>query len=153
MAVQYITAGEIDLAIGSTMRAALYVNDTGDARLLDTVERASARVEAALTSYGYTMPVPATVPDIVRQATLGIFLEYSYAMENGVEPPWLNDPALAELYGIGLADKIQTGAVLVPGMSVNDGAGAGGVVSVPSGKTVSGAAWQVFTAKDMRTIF
>ena len=134
----YITATDINAAVTSAVRVALFSDDVADAFLDDVIEKASALVKSAAHRAGYTSLGDTTTSQDIKMATLGQFLAVAYNRQQQELPA-----AFFEHFN--MLERIRTGALPLTDLTVNTGSAyAGGAKFSESNSSVTGARYNPF---------
>lgn len=133
----YIDATYIGAFIPSNVLVSLFVDDgvadTGDAKRTAVIAAAQSVVDAALVSaLEITVPLSDTVPEIVKQATLGQFALLAYGRKAIQVPEQFS-------IAIGLAEGIRSGKLSVPELAADTEAAIGGIIASETDESVEGS--------------
>ncbi len=133
MAAVYLTSADIDALVGTDVRTALFVDDTGNTHLARCIQLASAVIKSAAHRAGYTGLGDTTTDEQVIAATLGQFLVLMYNRKQQRVPPEFFEV-------VNMATEIREGRLPLLGLTASTtSAAAGGAAFSETNSSVSGA--------------
>lgn len=148
MAANYLADADINAAIGSELRVALFSDSGGTESTTErtrAIEIASAIVKAAVTKAGYSIG-DTTTDDTVIAATLGQFLAIAYGRKGEKVPE--------QFYSVvNLAEEIKTGKVPLPSLALDTSAAVGGVDFSDTSSSSASSRHQVFALRTKLDVY